>query len=127
MVYTRGSSSDYDRFAEVTGDPGWSWNALQPYVKKVLSCSLVVGWPRLTIICPQHEGFTAPVDNHSTVGQFDPSVHGFNGPILTTLPGILNPSIDSRVITAAQQLRGDFAFNLDMNSGNPLGVGARHI
>ncbi|KAF5326766.1 hypothetical protein D9619_004475 [Psilocybe cf. subviscida] len=104
MVYTRGSSSDYDRFAQVTGDPGWSWNALQPYVKK-------------------HEGFTVPVDNHSTVGQFDPSVHGFNGPILTTLPGLLNPSIDIRVITAAQQLRGDFAFNLDMNSGNPLGVG----
>lgn len=35
MFYTRGSSSDFDRFASVTGDPGWSWNGLQPYFKKV--------------------------------------------------------------------------------------------
>lgn len=36
MLYTRGSSDDYDRFARVTGERGWSWNALQPYVKKVM-------------------------------------------------------------------------------------------
>ncbi|KAF9439795.1 GMC oxidoreductase, partial [Macrolepiota fuliginosa MF-IS2] len=26
MVYSRGASSDYDRFANVTGDPGWGWD-----------------------------------------------------------------------------------------------------
>lgn len=35
MFYTRGSSDDYDRFAQVTGDPGWSWDGLQPYIRKV--------------------------------------------------------------------------------------------
>jgi choline dehydrogenase-like flavoprotein len=35
MFYTRGSSSDFDRFARVTGDPGWSWDQLQTYIKKV--------------------------------------------------------------------------------------------
>jgi choline dehydrogenase-like flavoprotein len=35
MVYTRGAASDYDRWANVTGDPGWSWDALQPYLRKV--------------------------------------------------------------------------------------------
>lgn len=35
MFYTRGSSADFDRFANVTGDPGWSWNSLQPYIRKV--------------------------------------------------------------------------------------------
>jgi choline dehydrogenase-like flavoprotein len=35
MVYTRGSAEDYDRFAAVTGDPGWSWDRLLPYFFKV--------------------------------------------------------------------------------------------
>lgn len=71
----------------------------------------------------QHEQWTRPADNHSTVGEFNPAVHGFNGFVKTTLPGIFNPALDSRIITAANQLGGDFAFNLDMNYGNPLGVG----
>ena len=37
VVYNKGSSDDFDRWANVTGDPGWSWNALQPYMKKVWS------------------------------------------------------------------------------------------
>ncbi|KJA26264.1 GMC oxidoreductase [Hypholoma sublateritium FD-334 SS-4] len=104
MFYTRGSSSDFNRFATVTGEPSWSWDNLQPYVFK-------------------HERWTTPADNHSTVGEFNPAVHGFNGFVKTTLPGFLNPALDSRIIKAANQLGGDFAFNLDMNSGNPLGVG----
>jgi choline dehydrogenase-like flavoprotein len=31
MVYTRGSAEDFDRYAAVTGDPGWSWDNLLPY------------------------------------------------------------------------------------------------
>ncbi|KAF5355518.1 hypothetical protein D9758_006375 [Tetrapyrgos nigripes] len=34
MAYTRGSSDDYDRWARITGDEGWSWNQLQPYIRK---------------------------------------------------------------------------------------------
>ncbi|KAJ7726460.1 hypothetical protein B0H14DRAFT_3002129, partial [Mycena olivaceomarginata] len=30
MVYTRGSAKDFDRYASVTGDPGWSWDNLLP-------------------------------------------------------------------------------------------------
>lgn len=37
MVYTRGSTSDFDRFAKITQDPGWSWDELQPYIKRVTS------------------------------------------------------------------------------------------
>ena len=37
MWYTRGSSADYDRWANVTGDPGWSWDQLQHYFKKVMT------------------------------------------------------------------------------------------
>ena len=35
MVYTRGSSDDYDKWAELTGDRRWSWKALWPYILRV--------------------------------------------------------------------------------------------
>lgn len=104
MFYTRGSSSDFDRFAKVTGDPGWSWDRLQPYIKK-------------------SERFEEPTDNHDTSNQFDPSVHGFNGRVGVTLPGLLHPPVDTATLRAAKELGGDFRFNLDMNSGSPLGIG----
>ena len=77
----------------------------------------------VSIYSQQHEGFTAPVDGRSTIGEFDPRFHNFSGPIRTTLPALLNPSIDARVLVAAKQLKGEFTFNLDMNSGTPLGTG----
>ena len=36
MFYTRGSADDYDRFARVTGDEGWSWKNVQKYIVMVL-------------------------------------------------------------------------------------------
>jgi choline dehydrogenase-like flavoprotein len=35
MGYTRGTSDDYDRYARMVNDPGWSWDRLQPYFRKV--------------------------------------------------------------------------------------------
>lgn len=35
MVYTRGSTEDFDRYAAVTGDSGWSWENALTYFKKV--------------------------------------------------------------------------------------------
>ncbi|KAG6889602.1 hypothetical protein C0995_016128 [Termitomyces sp. Mi166 len=103
MIYTRSASEDYDRWANVTSDQGWSWNSLEPYFKKT-------------------ERLTPPADNHTTQGQLDPSVHGTDGLLTTSLSGFPVP-IDQNVLTAAEQLGGDFQFNLDVNSGNPLGVG----
>jgi choline dehydrogenase-like flavoprotein len=34
FAYTRGTSEDYDRIANLTGDSGWSWDALWPYILK---------------------------------------------------------------------------------------------
>lgn len=68
------------------------------------------------------ELFTSPADKHNVTGQFNPSVHGFNGLVGVSLPGFPTP-IDNKVIEATQQLGGEFKFNLDMNSGNELGVG----
>ena len=35
MVYDRGTMDDYDKLANITGDPGWSWDNLLPLFKKV--------------------------------------------------------------------------------------------
>ncbi|KAF8154884.1 aryl-alcohol-oxidase from pleurotus Eryingii [Crassisporium funariophilum] len=103
MAYTRGSSSDWDRYAKFTGDQGWSWDNIQPYIRK-------------------NERWTAPADNHNTSGEFNPAVHSKTGINSVSLQGFPQP-IDSRVIQATQQSSGDFPFNLDMNSGNHLGIG----
>ncbi|KAG6888800.1 hypothetical protein C0995_005820 [Termitomyces sp. Mi166 len=103
LMYTRGSSEDYDQFAKMTGDNGWSWKNLQSYFKK-------------------NEKWTTPADNHNTTGQFDPSVHSFTGLTAVGLSGFPTP-IDGRIINATTQLGPDFKFNLDMNSGKPLGIG----
>ncbi|KXN84481.1 Choline dehydrogenase, mitochondrial [Leucoagaricus sp. SymC.cos] len=104
MFYTRGCSSDFDRYARVSGDPGWGWEKLQQYVRK-------------------SERFENPADNHDTSGQFDPGVHSFTGRVGVTLPGLLHPPVDSATLHAGTELGGDFRFNLDMNSGRPLGLG----
>ncbi|KAI0260754.1 aryl-alcohol oxidase-like protein [Gloeopeniophorella convolvens] len=103
LVYTRGSEDDWDRFASTTGDKGWSWSALQPYIKKM-------------------EKLVAPADNHNTQGQINPSIHGTSGPVDVSLPGFGLPT-DSRVIAATGDLGSQFPFNEDMNSGNTIGVG----
>ncbi|KAF9264090.1 aryl-alcohol oxidase-like protein [Marasmius fiardii PR-910] len=103
MLYTRGSSEDWDRYAAITGDPGWSWDYLQSYIR-------------------ENERFTQPVDHHNTTGQFDPKVHGFNGINTVSLTGFPWP-IDGRVIQTTAQRPDQFPFNVDMNSGNELGFG----
>ena len=39
MAYNRGSSEDWDRYASISGDQGWSWDAVQQYFRKV--CHLI--------------------------------------------------------------------------------------
>ncbi|KAJ7650798.1 alcohol oxidase [Roridomyces roridus] len=102
LLYTRGSREDFDRFAQVTGDAGWSWDQLIPYMRK-------------------NERFTLPSDNHNITGEFDPAVHGFDGVNSVTLPGFPSPP-DAHVIQATTELE-EFKFNLDMNSGSQLGIG----
>ncbi|KAJ7461961.1 aryl-alcohol oxidase [Mycena latifolia] len=103
MVYTRGSQEDWDGYADMTGDNGWSWTNVQRYFLK-------------------NEKWSHPADNHSTAGEFNPVVHSTAGMNSVTLSGFPQP-IDGRLVKTTQQLETEFAFNLDMNSGNPLGIG----
>ncbi|KAJ7192739.1 aryl-alcohol-oxidase from pleurotus Eryingii [Mycena pura] len=101
MVYTRGPSEDWDRMARVTGDSGWTWRSIQPYIRK-------------------NECFVPPADHHNTAGQFNPKVHGFDGVNSVSLSG-WQYSSDPRVMEAIMQSNGEF--NEDMNSGFQLGFG----
>ncbi|KAJ7366502.1 glucose dehydrogenase short protein [Mycena albidolilacea] len=104
MVYTRGSAEDYDRYAAVTGDPGWSWDSLLPYFFK-------------------NEEWTQPADHHDTQGQFNPSVHSTDGINSVSLSGYHWPIFEHHVLQTTRELPEEFPFNLDFNSGQMLGIG----
>ncbi|KAJ7863598.1 pyranose dehydrogenase [Mycena olivaceomarginata] len=112
MGYTRGSADDYDRFAAVTGDPGWSWDRLLLYFFK-------------------NEKWTPPIDQHDTCGKYNPTgweiqcpaVHSTKGINSISLSGSNWPTFSRHIIEATKQLPNDWSFNLDMNSGKPLGLG----
>lgn len=75
MVYTRGSSEDYDLWANITDDAGWSWDSLQKYIRKVYSSFhslsglsfipsiLNIFTPRRTSDSPRQQITTTPLVN----------------------------------------------------------------
>ncbi|KAI0298456.1 hypothetical protein B0F90DRAFT_1732646 [Multifurca ochricompacta] len=103
MIWNTGTVDDFNRLSQVTKDPGWSWERVQPLIKKI-------------------EKLTPPADHHDTTGQIDPSIHGTSGPVGISLQGF--PSLlDERVFETTSSLPSEFPFNKDMNSGSPLGIG----
>ncbi|KAF5364083.1 hypothetical protein D9756_001021 [Leucocoprinus leucothites] len=104
MTYTRGSSEDWDRYAAIAGDEGWSWNGIQTAIRK-------------------NEKWTEPLDHHDTTGQYNPDAHSTTGVTSVSLRGFPLNDIEPRIIQTTQDLAGEFPFNEDYNSGYPLGIG----
>ncbi|KAJ2912440.1 hypothetical protein MD484_g7971, partial [Candolleomyces efflorescens] len=102
MVYTRGSADDFDNWGRVTGDPGWSWKALWPYILR-------------------HEKWVQPPGGRDPSGQFDPKVHGYKGKVSVSLPWNGPTDHDNRTAKNAD-LQKDFPVILDQNAGKPIGV-----
>ncbi|KAM5534951.1 hypothetical protein V8D89_011324 [Ganoderma adspersum] len=100
MAFCRGTEDDYARWANATGDDGWSWKKLLPFIFEV-------------------DRMTAPADRHNTSGQFDPAIHK-NGVVPLSLEGC-PLEISPRVMNTTQELPGQFPFNLDYNSGDTVG------
>ncbi|TFK22283.1 aryl-alcohol oxidase [Coprinopsis marcescibilis] len=103
LVYTRGSAEDYNTWAKISGDNGWRWDKLQKYIKK-------------------NERFTPPNSGRNITGEFNPAVHGFSGAVSVSL-GNDEPYLLDRLGLESVDLHEEFNFNLDMNSGNPIGLG----
>ncbi|KAI0311463.1 aryl-alcohol-oxidase from pleurotus Eryingii [Amylostereum chailletii] len=103
MLWSTGTKDDFNSFATITGDNGWSWKSVRPMIKSI-------------------EHLVPPADHHNTAGAVDPQIHGTRGPIPISLQGF--PTLlDRRIIRTTQELCDEFPFNEDMNSGSPLGVG----
>ncbi|GJE97014.1 aryl-alcohol oxidase-like protein [Phanerochaete sordida] len=101
LAYTRGADEEYDQWANMTGDPGWTWENLAQYYYK--SSRLV-----------------PPADHHDTTGEVDPADHGY-GPLEISVPGY--PSeIDNMVIQTSKAADAEVPYNLDVNSGQTLGL-----
>lgn len=83
MAYTRGSRDDYDRWANITGDDGWTWDNLYPYMIKVShSVRLVLCiHSEILALCVdlKLENLTEPSSGLDVSGEYDPSVHGYSG------------------------------------------------
>ncbi|PPQ95024.1 LOW QUALITY PROTEIN: hypothetical protein CVT25_000487, partial [Psilocybe cyanescens] len=118
MVYTRGSKDDYDRWAQITGDPGWSWENLMPYILQVYLANHCVS-SVLKRVSSQNERWSFSAYRNDTAGDFDPSVHGYHGMMTTTLP--TNHRFQSR--RSPKEIPSTFPFLRDLNSGTPLGLG----
>ncbi|KDQ57028.1 aryl-alcohol oxidase [Jaapia argillacea MUCL 33604] len=103
MVYSRGSSDDYNSWAAITGDSGWSWNSMQQYIRK-------------------NEDYVAPNDGHNTAGQYNPADHSITGITEVSLPG-WPTAVDPLVIATTSQLSSQYPYTEDNNGGNVLGVG----
>ncbi|TEB26204.1 pyranose dehydrogenase [Coprinellus micaceus] len=106
MFYTRGSSSDWDRWANVTEDEGWSWKQMLPYFLK-------------------NEYWTAPADGHNDTGEYTSSFHGTTG--LTNVSSYNYPqAIDEKILEASKELGGIYAYDEDINDGEVSGIGWSH-
>ncbi|TEB22821.1 alcohol oxidase [Coprinellus micaceus] len=103
MVYTCGAAEDYDRWAKVTGDLGWTWALLWPYTIK-------------------YERFKGATGNKRSVGQFNPLSHGYLGKSKVGLPWSGPTKFDNCAMAAAKDPKSEFKFNLDLNSSKPLGL-----
>ncbi|KAJ4471857.1 pyranose dehydrogenase [Lentinula edodes] len=101
LVYDRAATSDFDKLANMSGDSGWAWESMLTYYEKL-------------------ETFGPPSDGHNITDQFDPSVHGFSGPLGVSLPGY-SQTLDSLVLETLNN--GTFPYNQDSNSGNEIGFG----
>ncbi|KAI0030159.1 glucose-methanol-choline oxidoreductase [Vararia minispora EC-137] len=101
MGWTRGSRDDYDLWASFTGDDGWSWDALMPYMKKI-----------------EHPS----PDNKNLSNFWISSDHGTDGPIGITADAA--PALfSSLLIDYTNDSSSEFAWNQDISSGNELGLG----
>ncbi|KAF7375575.1 GMC oxidoreductase [Mycena sanguinolenta] len=126
----------------LSGPAAYEWNYTT--TPQVGLNNRVVAYPRAHVLggCTAHNGmvytrgsaedfdryaanekWTPPADNHNTRGEFNPAVHSTHGINSVSLSGFQWPIFQEHVIQATRELPDEFPFNLDFNSGEPLGVG----
>jgi choline dehydrogenase-like flavoprotein len=93
MIYTRGSSEEYDRIAKVTGDQSWSYKNILPYINKVRPNSHYGAGPKT--MNSTRSGCLLVMDT-ILLGSMTPSIttrtEKFKSPYLTTQPLLMKES-----------------------------------
>ncbi|KAF2096062.1 alcohol oxidase [Rhizodiscina lignyota] len=101
MVWSRGPRDDYEEWAERVGDSDFNWTNAERLYKSI-------------------EGYDVNSGEMSEYFKPDPLVHGTSGPISIEngqiWPEGLHTAVDAIVASGVK-------LNLDLNSGDPLGLG----
>ncbi|KXN82932.1 Choline dehydrogenase, mitochondrial [Leucoagaricus sp. SymC.cos] len=124
MVYTRGSSDDWDRYARMAGNTGLTWKNILPVMFKVSLSKTSTGKIGANIHLAntrdfyQTEHLTKPVPS----GHLDPTVHGKSGKVSVAAP-FSNIAFNNMLLQASAELKEEFPFLLDMNAGRAIGIG----
>ncbi|KAJ5159097.1 Glucose-methanol-choline oxidoreductase [Penicillium coprophilum] len=103
MMYVRGSTQDYDDWAEIVEDDGWSGKYMQQYMRKHQTL----------------EPFDESITDRSTmplVGEF----HGTSGPVRTSFNDTI-PPVENEIIKACEDVTGITSKPTDPWSGDHIG------
>ncbi|KAJ5799236.1 CAZyme family AA3 [Penicillium psychrosexuale] len=103
MIYVRGSTQDYDDWAELVGDDEWSAKHMQQYMRKHQTLEPID--PSIT------DRSTMPL-----VGEF----HGTSGPIRTSFNDSILP-VENDIIKACEDVTGISSKPTDAWSGDHIG------
>ena len=69
----------------------------------------------------QNARLVPPADHHNTTGEVIPADHGY-GPLEMSLPGF--PTTSDTLGIETTQVNGSlYPYNIDLNSGNSVGIG----
>ena len=101
-VYLYGSAEDYNRWAELVGDDSWAWEQTKGSFQAI-----------------ENYDFDA-ASQYPHLARPDAQKHGRNGTVKVCLPSTLEEDI---VPTMEALLKHGEKINLDMNSGDPVGIG----
>lgn len=103
MVYVRGQSSEYDDWAEIVGDDGWSANNMMHYMRKHQSL----------------EPLSKEIKDKTSY-PFIASNHGTEGPIKTSFSESVSP-LDEALLAAAEEVAANVSKPTDPWGGDHLG------
>ncbi|KAK9852252.1 hypothetical protein MYU51_008653 [Penicillium brevicompactum] len=102
MGYVRGSTEDYDNWASLVGDDGWSAESMQRYMRK-------------------HQTFEPAEADLGRDIRFEAKFHGTDGPIHTSFNEASLP-IEFDFVKAFEEVTGIHEKAIDPWSGNHLGM-----
>ncbi|KAF2263305.1 choline dehydrogenase [Lojkania enalia] len=101
-VYLYGSKEDFNRWAELVGDDDWKWENTKKSYKAI-----------------ENFDFTG-ARQYPHLAKPDPAEHGKEGNVKICLPPVLEKGVAEGMEAV---LKNGDTLNLDLNSGNPIGVG----